>query len=69
MPEASTLVEEPLNFRVKINLKTTHDSYEAWHEGVCMMTLCSQWLWLPGQQNNTTPVQKKGHTSEMPRRD
>jgi hypothetical protein len=34
LPEASILVNELLNFRVKINLKTAHDSYEAWREGV-----------------------------------
>ena len=31
---AETLVSELLNFKVKINLKTAHDSYEAWREGV-----------------------------------
>lgn len=30
---AQTLRAELLNFRVKINLKTAHDSYEAWREG------------------------------------
>ncbi|MGA2669918.1 MAG: hypothetical protein ABSF21_00650 [Dehalococcoidia bacterium] len=34
LPDATTLVNELLNFRVKINLKTAHDSYEAWREGV-----------------------------------
>ena len=34
LPEAMTLINELLNFRVKINLKTAHDSYEAWREGV-----------------------------------
>lgn len=34
LPEATTLINELLNFRVKINLKTAHDSYEAWREGV-----------------------------------
>lgn len=28
-----TLVRELLNFRVKINISTAHDSYEAWREG------------------------------------
>ncbi len=31
---AETLVRELLNFRVEINLKSGHDSYEAWREGV-----------------------------------
>jgi hypothetical protein len=30
---AQTLKAELLNFKVDINLKTTHDSYEAWREG------------------------------------
>lgn len=34
LPEAKTLVDELLNFKVKINLKTAHDSYEAWREGI-----------------------------------
>lgn len=33
IPEADTLIEELLNFKVKINAKTAHDSYEAWREG------------------------------------
>jgi hypothetical protein len=33
LPEAKTLIDELLNFKVKINLKTAHDSYEAWREG------------------------------------
>ena len=34
LPEAATLVKEMLNFKVKIDPKTAHDSYEAWREGV-----------------------------------
>jgi len=34
LPEAKIFVEELLNFRVRINLQTAHDSYEAWREGV-----------------------------------
>jgi len=33
LPDAQVLADEMLNFRVKINLKTAHDSYEAWREG------------------------------------
>lgn len=33
LPDAKTLIDELLNFRMKINLKTGHDSYEAWREG------------------------------------
>ena len=34
LPLAQVLVQELLNFKVKINVKTAHDSYEAWREGV-----------------------------------
>ena len=30
---AETLKQELLNFRVKVNVSTAHDSYEAWREG------------------------------------
>jgi hypothetical protein len=33
LPEAETLKRELLNFRVKINPQTAHDSYEHWREG------------------------------------
>jgi hypothetical protein len=33
LPLKDTLVKEVLNFRVKINISTAHDSYEAWREG------------------------------------
>jgi hypothetical protein len=33
MALAETLRKELLNFKVKINLATAHDSYEAWREG------------------------------------
>jgi hypothetical protein len=33
LPLKYTLVKELLNFRVKINTSTAHDSYEAWREG------------------------------------
>ncbi len=34
LEHAGTLVQELLNFRVKVDLRTAHDSYEAWREGV-----------------------------------
>jgi hypothetical protein len=33
LPEAETLKKELLNFRVKIDPRTAHDSYEHWREG------------------------------------
>lgn len=32
IPQADTLIQELLAFKVKINVKTGHDSYEAWRE-------------------------------------
>lgn len=32
--ESETLIKELQNFKMKINVKTGHDSYEAWREGV-----------------------------------
>jgi hypothetical protein len=32
LPEADTLVKELQNFKLKVNIKTGHDSYEAWRE-------------------------------------
>ena len=34
LPDAKTFIDELLNFKVKINTKTAHDSYEAWREGI-----------------------------------
>ena len=34
LPLATVLVEELLNFKVKIDPKTAHDSYESWRENV-----------------------------------
>jgi hypothetical protein len=33
LPEAETLKRELLNFRIKVDPKTAHDSYEHWREG------------------------------------
>lgn len=33
LPEAETFKRELLNMRIKVNLKTAHDTYEAWREG------------------------------------
>jgi hypothetical protein len=34
LPEAETLTRELMNFKLKVNLQTGHDSYEAWREGI-----------------------------------
>ncbi len=34
LPEAKTLVKELLNFKVKIDPQTAHDSYSAWRENI-----------------------------------
>src|SRR4051812_16499700 len=44
---AETLKAELLNFKVKINLKTSHDSYEAWreneHDDLCLAVCMCAW--------------------------
>ncbi len=34
LPEAAQLTKELLNFKVKIDPQTAHDSYSAWREGI-----------------------------------
>ncbi|MDX8549648.1 hypothetical protein KHC33_00360 [Methanospirillum sp. J.3.6.1-F.2.7.3] len=34
LSEAETLTRELMNFNLKVNLQTGHDSYEAWREGI-----------------------------------
>lgn len=34
LPLAQVLVQELLSFKVRIDVKTAHDSYEAWREGI-----------------------------------
>ena len=51
LPEAETLRRELLNFRMKIDPRTAHDSYEHWREGdhddlvlaVAMACWCREW--------------------------
>ena len=47
LPEAKTLNRELLNFKVKINLQTGHDSYEAWreseHDDLVLSVACAAW--------------------------
>ena len=47
LPEAETLNNELLNFKVKININTGHDSYEAWREGIhddlVLAVACAAW--------------------------
>lgn len=53
LPDAETLIHELLAFKIKVNLKTAHDSYEAWREGdhddlvlsVGMAVWASTWLY------------------------
>ena len=60
LPEARTLVEELLNFKVKINVKTAHDSYEAWREGVHDDLVLSVALacWYAERRTKLVPVPK-----------
>jgi len=61
LPLAETLVAELLNFRVKINLQTAHDSYAAWREGehddlVLAVALACWW----GEQHRPPPDAVRG---------
>ena len=60
LPEARTLVEELLNFKVKINVKTAHDSYEAWREGIHddLVLAVALACWYAERRQKTTPVPK-----------
>ena len=48
LPEAQTFIDELLNFKVKININTAHDSYEAWREGIhddlVLSVACAAWF-------------------------
>ena len=47
LPEATTLVNELLNYRVKIDPTTAHDSYnarEGAHDDVLLATALALWL-------------------------
>jgi len=47
LPEATTLINELLNFKVKININTAHDSYESYREGIhddlVLSVACAAW--------------------------
>jgi hypothetical protein len=53
LPEAKTLVTELLNFRMKIDPQTAHDSYSAWresqHDDLVLATALALWLGESGQ--------------------
>ena len=48
LPEAATLIDELLNFKVKINTSTAHDSYSAWreadHDDLLLSLAMSSWF-------------------------
>jgi hypothetical protein len=47
LPEAKTLMQELLNFRVKVSLSTGHESFEAWRErdsdDLVLALACALW--------------------------
>mgnify|MGYP000844876999 CR=1 FL=1 len=70
LPDTETLIAELLNFKIKVNLKTAHDSYEAWREGdhddlvlsVGMAVWAADWLFSRANINDlldyeTEPVE------------
>lgn len=48
LKDAPTLNNELLNFKVKINISTGHDSYEAWresiHDDLVLSVACASWV-------------------------
>jgi hypothetical protein len=70
LPEAETLRRELLNFKVKIDPRTAHDSYEHWREGdhddlvlsVSMAAWFRQW-W--NRRINPALARRLRHTGRM----
>jgi hypothetical protein len=74
LPEAETLKRELLNFRVKIDPRTAHDSYEHWreseHDDLVLAVSMAAWFrqyWnrhldagLPDRLKRTRPVMGVG---------
>lgn len=62
LPDAKTLVDEMMNFRIKISTKTGHDSYEAWREGVHddLVLAVALPLWWAMRHGSTTNETKPG---------
>ena len=60
LPEAQTLVNELLNFKVKINPKTAHDSYEAWREGIHddLVLAVAMAVWYAERYKRSRPIPK-----------
>lgn len=60
LPEAATLTRELLNFQVKINLDTAHDSYGAWREGAhddLVLAICLALWWGVETRARQPPVE------------
>jgi len=58
--DADILIDELLNFKVKIDTRTAHDSYEAWREGihddlVLAVALACWYAERKGKYNNPVP--------------
>jgi len=66
LPLADILVKELLNFQVKINVNTAHDSYGAWQEGTHddLVLACAMACWLGERQ----PMVDRIPTGVCPRR-
>ena len=57
---APVLMEELLNFKVKINVRTAHDSYEAWREGIHddLVLAVALACWYAEKRRIARPVEK-----------
>jgi hypothetical protein len=60
LPEAQTLINELLNFKVKIDPRTAHDSYEAWREGVHddLVLAVAMAVWYAERYKRSRPIPK-----------
>jgi hypothetical protein len=62
LPLVPALVDELLNFRIKVNIKTGHDSYESWRESVHDDLVLAVALACWHAENTPAPIQLLDHT-------
>jgi hypothetical protein len=58
LPESKTLIRELLNFKVRIDPLTVHDSYSAWRENIHddLVLAVALECWIGEQCGGTTPA-------------
>jgi hypothetical protein len=69
MPHADTLIREMENFKVKINVASGHDSYEAWreheHDDLLLAACIAAWYWRHLTAHRPTPSMVFGPSGRM----